>query len=365
MSENLSPPAPLESGKPDAARTEEPPRAGEVGKKPPADPSGTEASRSQGAQPSPGAAPAEAEVPARDERASLRLIRQSMADKAAVEGKVIGWNNGGFHVVIGDLTAFCPRSEMEIGQAESPKRYLDKTFHFRPLKIQKKGRRIVLSRAAHLKAELAKRRAEARKRLVEGAVLEGRVASLTDFGAFVDLGGGIQGLVHVSEMSRQRVADPGEKLAVGQKVMVKVHKVEKKGKRISLSMRALEPDPWQGILKRYPRGSLVRGRVEKATSFGAFIELEPGLTGLLPASAMSIPRETTPARVYPSGKEVSVQIVSIDPKRQRISLAPEGWALEGTRRDYKTYVKDQQRSGPTAEFRALADAFRKLQRPVD
>jgi small subunit ribosomal protein S1 len=362
MSEESSPPSPQDAKQPVLAEAYRPTL--DSGGDHPAEPGRAETSPDV-AQPSAGKESAAPQDPDAGLSASLQSIRQALRDKTSVEGKVIGWNNGGFHVVTEDLTAFCPRSEMEIGQAKEPEIYLDQTFRFRPLRIQKKGRRIVLSRAAELKADRARSRAETRKKLVEGAILQGRVASLTDFGAFVDLGGGVQGLIHVSEISRERVGEPSEKLAVGQEVTVKIRKLEKSGKRISLSMRALEPDPWQGILKRYPRGSMVRGKVEKATDFGAFIELEPGLTGLLPASAMSIPRETTPARVYPPGKEVAVQIVSIDPRRQRISLAPEGSALEGSRVDYKDYIKSQQKGGPGTGFNALANALRKLQQPAD
>jgi ribosomal protein S1 len=282
-----------------------------------------------------------------------------MQDKAEIEGRVIGWNNGGFHVVVGGTTAFCPRSEMELGTAKEPSEYLDKTLEFQVLRVQKKGRRVVLSRAALLRGERAKARSEARDKLSAGSVVTGRVASLTDFGAFVDLGG-VQGLVHVSEMSRQRIEHPSDMLEVGQEVEVKILKLEKGGRRISLSMRALQPDPWQEIHDRFPEGSVVTGKVEKTTSFGAFIELEPGLTGLLPASVISLPRDASLARVYPPGKDVQVQIVSVDSRRQRISLTLEGSALEGSRSDYQAYVRDQRQGAPTQGFNALADAFRKL-----
>jgi len=293
------------------------------------------------------------------ENEEVRSLRQAMQDKAEIEGRVIGWNNGGFHVVVGSTTAFCPRSEMELGAAKDPSEYLDKTLEFQVLRVQKKGRRVVLSRAALLRGERAKVRSEARGKLTAGSVVTGRVASLTDFGAFVDLGG-VQGLVHVSEMSRQRIEHPSDVLEVGQEVEVKILKLEKGGRRISLSMRALEPDPWQEIHDRFPDGSVVTGKVEKTTSFGAFIELEPGLTGLLPAAVISLPRDASLARVYPPGKEVQVQIVSVDSRRQRISLTLEGSALEGSRNDYKSYVREQRQSEPTQGFNALADAFRKL-----
>jgi len=293
------------------------------------------------------------------ENEEVRSLRQAMQDKAEIEGRVIGWNNGGFHVVVGSTTAFCPRSEMELGAAKDPSEYLDKTLEFQVLRVQKKGRRVVLSRAALLRGERAKVRSEARGKLTAGSVVTGRVASLTDFGAFVDLGG-VQGLVHVSEMSRQRIEHPSDVLEAGQEVEVKILKLEKGGRRISLSMRALEPDPWQEIHDRFPDGSVVTGKVEKTASFGAFIELEPGLTGLLPAAVISLPRDASLARVYPPGKEVQVQIVSVDSRRQRISLTLEGSALEGSRNDYKSYVREQRQSEPTQGFNALADAFRKL-----
>ena len=302
---------------------------------------------------------ADSDSAATGENEEVRSLRQAMQDKAEIEGRVIGWNNGGFHVVVGSTTAFCPRSEMELGAAKDPSEYLDKTLEFQVLRVQKKGRRVVLSRAALLRGERAKVRSEARGKLTAGSVVTGRVASLTDFGAFVDLGG-VQGLVHVSEMSRQRIEHPSDVLEVGQEVEVKILKLEKGGRRISLSMRALEPDPWQEIHDRFPDGSVVTGKVEKTTSFGAFIELEPGLTGLLPAAVISLPRDASLARVYPPGKAVQVQIVSVDSRRQRISLTLEGSALEGSRNDYKSYVREQRQSEPTQGFNALADAFRKL-----
>lgn len=302
----------------------------------------------------------EAPATAPPEREEVRALRQAREEEKAVEGRVIGWNKGGFHVVVEGVTAFCPRSEMELGHSKSPESYLDKSFLFRVLKIQKKGRRVVLSRAAELRSERDRERAEARARVEPGVSLTGRVASLTDFGAFVDIGGGLQGLLHVSEISRQRITKPSEVLSVGDEVEVKVLRVEKGGKRISLSMRQLQPDPWREVQKRFPPGATVEGKVQKTESFGAFVELEPGLTGLLPTAAMSIPRETSPARIYPPGKQVRVQIVSVDPRRQRIALTLEGSSLEGTRVDYQSYVQSH-KSEAEQGFNALADAFRKLQ----
>ena len=301
-----------------------------------------------------------AAAPPPPDRPELRAVREAMSARKPIEGRVIGWNNGGFHLALGDLSAFCPRSEMEIGDVQEPGSYLDKTFLFRVLRLQGKGRRIVVSRAAQLRNEKSRQRNELRKRLKQGVELQGTVASLTDFGAFVDLGGA-QGLVHVSEISHRRVEHPRDVLSEGQEVRVKVLKVEQGGRRISLSIRALEPNPWKDLADRFPRGAVVQGTVEKANQIGAFIELAPGLTGLLPARSMNIPRETNPARAYPPGKQVSVQIVSVDPRRQRIALALEGSGLEGSRTDYQEYQRKSRQTGDGEGFNALASALKRLQ----
>ncbi len=294
---------------------------------------------------------------------ALSTLRKARDTRGTVEGRVFGWNPGGFHVVIEGMPAFVPRSEMELEPIADPEAYLDKTFTFRVLKIQGKGRRIVLSRTALLREEQEKAAAATVAKLRANDVVKGRVASLTDFGAFVDIGNGIEGLVHVSEISRSRVQKPADALQVGQEVEVKVLKVEKGGRRVSLSMKALEPDPWREIKEKYPEGAVVTGKVERTDKPGAFIELEPGLVGLLPTSEMGLPREAIPARAYPKGKEVRVQVVGIDPKRRRISLAPEGSQIEGTRGDYQAFLKQQRKeSEGDGGLNALAAALSKLKR---
>jgi small subunit ribosomal protein S1 len=298
------------------------------------------------------------------ERREVQALRRAKDEQTHVEGRVIGWNRGGFHVVIDGITAFCPRSEMELGHPRAPEGYLDKTFEFLVLKVQKRGKRVVLSRSAAIKNERSKQRAEVREKIEAGATLQGRVASLTDFGAFVDLGGSIQGLVHVSEISHQRVERPQDVLQSGQEITVKVLNVEKGGKRISLSIRALESNPWSEIKDRYPEGRVLQGRVQKTTKHGVLVELEPGLTGLLPTSTRSVPRGASLARAYPPGRELTLQIVAVDDRRHRISLAPEGSALEGTRRDFHTYRRDQDDEEHHG-FHALANAFKKARIEAD
>ena len=287
----------------------------------------------------------------------LAPLNLAFDEGSMVEGRIIGWNKGGFHVVVDGVTAFCPRSEIEMEADEEPKAYVDQVLDFKVLEIRKGGRRVVLSRSASMREERNEKSQKARGKLVVGAVVTGKVASLTDFGAFVDLGG-VQGLIHISELSRSRVEHPSDVLEVDQDVEVKVLKLDQGGKRISLSIKALEPDPWAQLDERIQEGLEVTGIVEKTERFGALIRLAPGLTGLLPTSQMSLPRDTSPARAYPQGREVQVQIMSIDPRRKRISLAPKGTAVGGSKSDFEDYKKS---SADGAGFNALAAAFRKRQ----
>lgn len=308
-------------------------------------------------EPTATAAPARApELPAA-ERPELTALRQLMTAGESVEGTVIGWNKGGFHVALGSLAAFCPRSEMEDGKAHRPADYLERTLPFRVLRIEEGGRRIVLSRAALMRAERSRERAQVRSHLTAGAIVEAKIASLTDFGAFVELGSGVQGLIHVSELAHRRVEHPRDVVQEGQSVRVKILKIEKK--RISLSLRALEEDPWRVVASRYRVGTTLQGRVQRNEKFGAVIELEPGVTGLLPASKMQLPRESSAARVFPAGKELAVQVTAVDPKRRRISLGIEGTGAEASHRDVKDFQRQQ---GKGSNLNAMAAAFAKLRK---
>ena len=184
--------------------------------------------------------------------------------------------------------------------------------------------------------------------------------SIADYGAFIDVGG-VRGLLHVSEMSRDRVKHPQDLLNEGEEVTVKVIKLNEKEGRISLSMKALQPDPWRDAAKRFPAGSDVKGTVEKTAAFGVFVELEPGLTGLIPASALSLPRDASLARAFPPGKAVDVHVVSLDTRRRRLSLAPQGSQVEGSRADYQAYQKRQNEADEEAGFGSMAAALRKFQ----
>ncbi len=247
-------------------------------------------------------------------------LMQAMEEKQPIEGQVIGWNKGGYHVALGKIAAFCPVSQIEIGNPRSPKRYLDKAFKFMVIEIQKGGRRIVLSRADALKHERKARAAAVREKLKVGEVHKGRVSSLTDFGAFVDLGGGIEGLVHVSELSRKRVDHPKEILQAGQEVEVAVIKIEKGGQRISLSMKRLEDDPWEGIKERFKPGDTFSGKVLRQAEFGFFVEVEAGLEGLVHNSRLPLGAAAEDESLA-AGATVEGWIHDVDAKRRRLSLS--------------------------------------------
>ena len=252
--------------------------------------------------------------------ATMLMLEKALADKSLVKGQVIGWNKGGYHVAIEKIAAFCPVSQIEIGNPRSPKRYLDKSFEFRVLEIQKGGRRVVLSRAEALKAEREARAKLVRERLKAGEILEGKVTSITSFGAFVDLGGGIEGLVHISELSRRRVEHPKELVQVGREVKVTVLKIEKGGQRISLSMKRLEDDPWEGVADRFPPGGKFSGKILRKTDFGMFIELEPGLEGLVHLSRLPLGM-TMESEGLDVGTEIEVWVHEVESKRRRLSLS--------------------------------------------
>ena len=252
-------------------------------------------------------------------KASLDQLRQTYEARLPVEGKVTGRNKGGFEVTVAGLRAFCPLSQIALGKIENPEGFVNQTYEFRVTELSNDGRRIVVSRAALMKEEAAARAEEARKTIYPGAELSGRVKTLTPFGAFVDLGG-IDGLLHVSEMSRRRVVDPKEVVSVGQEVHVKVIKVENDGKRISLSMKDFENDPWADVAERYAPGTPFTGKIVRSTDFGFFIEVEPGLDGLVHVSQLPLGVKPNDASVG-IGQSVSGWVREVDASKRRLSLS--------------------------------------------
>jgi small subunit ribosomal protein S1 len=243
-----------------------------------------------------------------------------------VEGRVAAVIKGGYEVTVGGLRAFCPFSQMELRRVDSEQEYVGRVLEFRVTRFAEGGRNIVLSRRVLLEEQAAKLAEETRKKIIPGAVLPGAIASLADFGAFVDLGG-VQGLVPISEISHTRVERPSDRLRVGEAVSVKVLRVDDASRRITLSLKALEGDPWTAVPGRLRERQVVRGRAVRAAEFGVFVELLPGVDGLLHIS--EIPRHRQGAlreMVGGAGTELLVTIVNVDLAKRRIALAlaPEG-----------------------------------------
>jgi len=238
-----------------------------------------------------------------------------------VRGRVAGVVKGGFEVLLGEERAFCASSHISLKRIEDASVFLGQELDFHVLSPAAEGRRLSLSRRKILAEEQRARRAEVRDRLVAGAELTGRVVRLASFGAFVDLGGR-EGLVHVSEIAHGHVEDPAEQLYVGQEVRVRVLRIESGGKKISLSMKALAPDPWDELVRDLSPWSVVEGRLSRVAPFGAFLDLAPGVEGLLPVDELprgALPHLEEAARTH---RRMAVVVLEVDRRRRRVELAP-------------------------------------------
>jgi small subunit ribosomal protein S1 len=258
--------------------------------------------------------------------------RQALAMAAQtgipVEGKVAAVIKGGYEVTVGGLRGFCPFSQMDLRRVEATEEYVGRVLEFRVTTFSDNGRNLVLSRRRLLEERAAETAEETRKKIAPGAVLTGTVASLADFGAFIDLGG-VQGLVPLSELSHSRASRPADLLRVGDAVTVKVLRVDQEKGRISLSLKALEGDPWGTVAGRLRERQVVRGRAVRSTEFGIFVELLPGVDGLLHVSEIPRSRQGAMREAAAASAEIAVLIVSIDRDKRRVALAlaPEGAAL--------------------------------------
>ncbi len=252
--------------------------------------------------------------------AGREVLQQALESKVPVEGTVTAQNKGGLEVDLGGLRAFVPASQIDVRFVEDTAQFVGQKLKFQVMEIR--GGNAILSRRALLEEERAGLAAELRKKLEVGAVLEGTVSSVRDFGAFVDLGG-LEGLVHVSELSHQRVAHAQDVVKPGQKVRVQVLRVEKDEKgheRIALSLRALEQDPWDAARPQLKEGARLQGKVVRLQPFGAFVELFPGVDGLVHVSALSNRHVQHPREVVKEGEPIWVQVESVDDAQKRVSL---------------------------------------------
>ncbi len=254
-------------------------------------------------------------------------LEQALAHGIPIEGMVTGENKGGFDVQIGGVRAFCPGSQIDRrrpGERVPATEYIGRRFLFRVNKIESGGRNVVVSRRDLLEEEAAAQATETWKKLHVGAVVQGTVTNIRDFGAFVDLGG-VEGLIHISELGYSRVGHPSEVLEIGQGVEARVLKIEQAGtgrRQVGLSIKSLAADPWSTVAEQFPVGTNVTGTVRRVEAFGAFVEIAPGLEGLAHVSKLSLDRRLSHARQAVSvGQEVDVTVVAVEPDKRRISLS--------------------------------------------
>jgi small subunit ribosomal protein S1 len=237
-----------------------------------------------------------------------------------VMGAIVGRVKGGFTVDLGGASAFLPGSQVDIRPVRDVGPLMGREQPFAILKMDRPRGNIVVSRRAILEEARAEQRTELVSQLQEGEVREGVVKNITDYGAFVDLGG-IDGLLHVTDMSWKRVNHPSQVLAVGDTVKVQIVKINPETQRISLGMKQLQSDPWDGVEAKYPVGAKFTGRITNITDYGAFVELEPGVEGLVHVSEMSWTKKNVhPGKIVSTSQEVEVVVLDVDPSKRRVSL---------------------------------------------
>jgi small subunit ribosomal protein S1 len=246
-------------------------------------------------------------------------ISAAVKDDQIIKGTIVGRVKGGLQVDIG-VKAFLPGSQVDIRPVRNLDQYLSKEFEFKVIKFNQKRGNIVLSRRVLLEKQREEQKKETLKNLKEGAIMKGQVKNLTDYGAFIDLGG-IDGLLHITDMSWGRVGHPSEMFNVGDEVKVVVLKFDPAQERVSLGLKQIQEDPWHRADEKYPVGTRVKGKVVSLTDYGAFIELEQGVEGLVHVSEMTWNKRVKhPSKLLEVGQEVEAVVLDIDPKAKRIAL---------------------------------------------
>ena len=247
-------------------------------------------------------------------------LEKALESGEMVTGTITGKVKGGLTVMTNGIRAFLPGSLVDLRPVKDTTPYEGKTMEFKVIKLDRKRNNVVLSRRSVLEASMGEERQKLLETLSEGAVVKGVVKNITDYGAFVDLGG-IDGLLHITDMAWRRVRHPSEVLTVGQEVEAKVLKFDQEKSRVSLGVKQLGEDPWVGLARRYPQGTRLFGKVTNLTDYGAFVEVEAGIEGLVHVSEMDwTNKNVDPRKVVTLGEEVEVMVLEIDEDRRRISL---------------------------------------------
>ena len=255
------------------------------------------------------------------EGAVTRATWDTLSKGSIVEARVVSTNKGGVELeMIGSIRAFMPASQVDLHHVDNLEDFVGQKFHASVQEIDRKGKKVIISRRLFLEQERATKRKKLWEELEVDQVRDGVVTSVMDYGAFVDLGG-LDGLVHVSDLSYKHVGKPADVIKVGDKVNVKVLKLDREKERISLGLKQVAPDPWEGIENRLRPGENITGRVVRTADFGAFVEVEPGIEGLLPASETSWKRGAKPSDMLKEGDTLRLKVLQVDPAKRRISLS--------------------------------------------
>jgi small subunit ribosomal protein S1 len=265
--------------------------------------------------------PAQGLVMLSREGAAVHAAWDQLHSGCIVDARVTGTNKGGLELeLIGGIRAFMPASQVDLHYVEDLEVFMGQKLRAKVQQVDTRHKKVLLSRRGYLEAQRRTKQADLWEKIEVGQVLEGVVSGVADYGAFVDLGGA-DGLVHVSDISHSRVDKPGDVVSVGQAVTVKVIKLDREQQRIGLGMKQVAPDPWDGIADRFSVGEQVTGRVVRAVDFGAFVEIEEGVEGLVPVSELSWNRINHPGEVVREGQVLQLTVLSIDPDKHRVSLS--------------------------------------------
>lgn len=289
--------------------------------------------------------------------ATQREIEDAFEAGFAVEGKVVQEVKGGYEVRIARERAFCPLSQIDMVRTEDTGAHVGQTYAFRVIEYKNGGKDVVVSRRKHLESQQHAAADEARKAILPGAVITGRVASVVAFGAFVELGGGIQGLLHVSEMGWTRVTHPSDIVSPGDEITVRVLRTDEATGRISLGLKQLQDDPWNEVHSRFQAGQVRTGRVARLADFGVFVDLEPGFTGLMPVGESGVERGMDLRKAFPVGSEIEVVVLEVDAAAKRIRLSRTAVAEQQEQAEVRDYASRSE-SAATTSVGSLADKLR-------
>jgi small subunit ribosomal protein S1 len=294
--------------------------------------------------------------------ASARQLEDAFHAGLPVEGKVERAVKGGYEVRIARQRAFCPISQIDTVRNTDPAQHEGRVYQFRIIEYKDGGRNLVVSRRALLEEQQRASAAEIRRSIVEGAVITGRVTSVREFGAFVDLGGGVQGLLHVSEMGWTRVSDALQVVKPGDEITVKVLRMDEDKQKISLGLKQLLDDPWSKVPATYAAGQVRTGRVTRVAPFGALVELEPGVEGLIPLSETGVAHDADVKKAFPVGADVEVVVLEVDAAARRMRLSVKAVQEAHESEEVREYT-ERTDVAPARGFGSLADKLRGALKP--